>query len=378
VSAVADAARTGAERMPIQRQFAFWIAALAVVALALFILRDILLPFVAGLALAYLLDPLADRLQRLGLGRLGATVIILVLFVVGFLLALVLVIPFAVHQLQAFIDRLPQYVARLQQLAAERGGPLIERLGGADALPDMQRSIGNSVGQAAAWFGRFLQSLWAGGQAIISVFALLVVTPVVAFYLLIDWDRMVRTVDSCVPVRHRETVRSLAREIDDAIAGFIRGQTAVCLILGTLYAVGLSAIGLNFGALIGMTAGLLSFIPYVGSLTGLVLSVGVALVQFWPDWIMILATLGIFVFGQFIEGNILSPKLVGASVGLHPVWLMFALLAFGSLFGFVGLLLAVPLAAAVGVLARFALQRYLQSPLYHGGAVIVPPGETDA
>ncbi len=358
--------------MSIQRQLGFWIAALAVAILCLWVLRDILLPFVAGLALAYLLDPIADRFQRMGLGRLGATLVILVLFLCILVLVLVLVIPFVAHQLQAFIDRLPQYVARLQALAAQQGGPLIERLGGADALENMQRSIGNVIGQAVAWFGRFLQGLWSGGQAIINVFALLVVTPVVAFYLLVDWDRMVRTVDTWVPLRHRDTVRSLARDINQAVAGFIRGQAVVCLILGTMYAVGLTAIDLNFGALIGMTAGILSFIPYVGSLTGLLLSVGVALVQFWPDWSMILATLGIFVFGQFIEGNILAPKLVGTAVGLHPVWLMFALFAFGTLFGFVGLLLAVPLAAAAGVLARFALQRYMASPLYHGGAPADP------
>jgi predicted PurR-regulated permease PerM len=167
-------------------------------------------------------------------------------------------------------------------------------------------------------------------------------------------------------------VRQLAREIDGAIAGFIRGQAVVCFLLGTFYAVGLTLIGLNFGALIGMSAGLLSFIPFVGSLTGLILSVGVAIVQFWPDWTWSVATLAIFAAGQFIEGNILSPKLVGASVGLHPVWLMFALLAFGSLFGFVGLLLAVPLAASIGVLARYALSRYLASPLYHGGAASHP------
>jgi predicted PurR-regulated permease PerM len=165
----------------------------------------------------------------------------------------------------------------------------------------------------------------------------------------------------------------LAREINRAIAGFIRGQATVCLVLGTFYAVGLSLIGLNFGALIGMFAGLLSFVPYVGSLAGLVLSVGVAVVQFWPDWTWIGATLGLFITGQFIEGNILSPKLVGASVGLHPVWLMFALFAFGALLGFVGLLLAVPLAAIAGVLGRFALRRYLASALYHDGQPNLPP-----
>lgn len=350
-----------------QRQIGFWLLTLLLVALVLFVLRDVLLPFVAGLAVAYLLDPLADRFQRLGIGRLGATILILALFILFVVLALVLVIPFVAHQLAGFIDRLPGYVARLQALITQQGAPLIERLGGTDALGEMEKSVGNIVTQGATWLGAFLRSLWSGGQAIISVFGLLVVTPVVAFYLLVDWDRMVRSVDSWLPRRHRDTIRALAREIDQAMAGFIRGQSLVCLILGTFYAVGLMLIGLNFGVLIGMISGFLTFIPYVGSLTGLVLSVGVALVQFWPDWTMILATLGIFLFGQFIEGNFLSPKLVGASVGLHPVWLMFALLAFGSLFGFVGLLLAVPLAAAAGVLARFALQKYLDSSLYHGG-----------
>jgi predicted PurR-regulated permease PerM len=365
--------------MTVQRQIGFWLATLAALVLALFVLRDILLPFVAGFALAYLLDPLADRLQRIGLGRLGATLLILTLFVLFLVLALVILIPLAAHQLEGFIVRMPEYVSRLQGLAVRYGGPLIERLGGPDALSEMQRSVGDIVGQGAAWLGGFLRSLWSGGQAIISVFALLVVTPVVAFYLLIDWDRMVATVDNWLPRPQRDTVRILAREMNQAIAGFVRGQITVCLILGIFYAVGLSLIGLNFGALIGLTAGMLSFIPYVGSLTGLVLSVGIALVQFWPDWTWILATLGVFVFGQFVEGNILSPKLVGASVGLHPVWLMFALLAAGSLFGFVGLLLAVPLAAAIGVLARFALQRYMASPLYRGGAPQAVPGpETDA
>jgi predicted PurR-regulated permease PerM len=365
--------------MTVQRQAAFWGLALAVTVLALFVLRDILLPFVAGFALAYLLDPLADRLERLGIGRLGATIIILVLFVLLFILALVLVVPLIAHQLSAFVDRLPATVARLQQLLVEQGGPLIERWGGQDALQDIQRSVGDLVGQGVAWFGQFLQSLWSGGQALLGVFSLLVVTPVVAFYLLVDWDHMVATIDTWLPRRQRDTIRAIARDVDVALSGFIRGQATVCLVLGTLYAVGLSLIGLNFGILIGMTAGILSFIPYVGSLTGLILSVGVAIVQFWPDWTWIVATLAVFVAGQFIEGNILSPKLVGASVGLHPVWLMFALLAFGSLFGFVGLLLAVPLAAAVGVVLRHALRSYLASRLYSGGGPAAVPGpETDA
>jgi predicted PurR-regulated permease PerM len=364
--------------MTIQRQVGFWIGGLVVLVLSLYVLRDILLPFVAGLALAYLLDPVADRFERLGVGRLGATVLILVIFVLMFVLALVLVVPVVVNQLAAFIEALPALVGRLQVLLAERGAPLLEGLGAGNMLKDVEASLGDYLRQGAAWLVTFLRSLWSGGQAIVGVFALLVVTPVVAFYLLVDWDSIVETVDSWVPVRHRDTVRQLAHEIDMAIAGFIRGQAAVCLILGAFYAVALSFVGLNFGALIGMSAGILSFIPYVGSLTGLLLSVGVAIVQFWPDWIWILATLGIFVFGQFIEGNILAPKLVGRSVGLHPVWLMFALFAFGTLFGFVGLLLAVPLAAAVGVLARFGIRRYLASSFYDMPRPRPPSPETDA
>jgi predicted PurR-regulated permease PerM len=219
--------------------------------------------------------------------------------------------------------------------------------------------------------------VWSGSQSVLNVLSLIVVTPVVAFYLLVDWDRMIAKVDSWVPPRHRPTVRGLAKEINGAISGFIRGQALVCLLLGSWYAVALWLTGLNFGFLIGMIAGFLSFIPYVGSLTGLVLSVGVALVQFWPDWLMIGAVLAIFFSGQFVEGNILSPKLVGEAVGLHPVWLMFALFAFGSMFGFVGLLLAVPLAATAGVLARFGLRQYLASPLYAGGTLPHPGPETD-
>ncbi|WP_230531081.1 AI-2E family transporter [Microvirga roseola] len=357
--------------MTVQRQIGFWIAALAVTVLLLFVLRGILLPFVAGFALAYLLDPLADRLQRIGIGRLGASLLILVLFVLVFILTLVVLVPFAAQQVGAFVERLPGYVARLQELGAEQIGPLIERLGIEEALPAAPPSVANLISQGVAWFAAFMQGLWSGGQALLGIFSLLVVTPVVAFYMLVDWDRMVRTVDSWLPMRHRDTIRHIARDIDRAIAGFVRGQALVCIILGTFYAVSLALIGLNFGALIGMTAGFLSFIPYVGSLTGLILSVGVAIVQFWPDYAMILATLGIFVFGQFVEGNILSPKLVGDSVGLHPVWLMFALVAFGALFGFVGLLLAVPLAAAIGVIARFALRQYLASPLFRGTEPVI-------
>ena len=229
------------------------------------------------------------------------------------------------------------------------------------------KSIGDLVTQGVGWLTTFLRSLWSGGRALVSLFSLVVVTPVVAFYLIYDWHRMIASVDGSVPPRNRETVRRLAREIDAAIAGFVRGQTAVCLVLGSFYAVALTLTGLNFGLLIGLISGVITFIPYVGSMTGLTLALGVAVAQFWPEWTWIVTVLAIFLFGQFVEGNVLAPKLVGENVGLHPVWIIFALLAFGYLFGFVGLLVAVPLAATINILIRFALQRYRESALYTGG-----------
>lgn len=351
--------------MTFQRQAGFWIGTLVVLVFALWLLRDMLLPFVAGMALAYFLNPVATRLERLGVSRMVATLLIVGLFLMALLLVVIILGPLLVSQLTTFAQRIPSYVSALQKLLADENrewlGPLI-----GDHLPDIQKSLSDVLAQATAWVGRFAQGLWSGGQALVSVVSLVVVTPVVAFYLLYDWNRMVEAIDGWLPLAHRDTLRMLAREIDAAIAGFVRGQAGVCLILGSIYGVGLSLVWLNFGLLIGLMSGLLSFIPYVGSLTGLVTASGVAIVQFWPNWHSIVAVLGVFAVGQFLEGYVLSPKLVGGSVGLHPVWLMFALFAFGSLFGFVGLLLAVPMAAAVGVLARFAVRRYLASSFYTG------------
>ncbi|HUZ67318.1 MAG TPA: AI-2E family transporter, partial [Beijerinckiaceae bacterium] len=279
-------------------------------------------------------------------------------------------------QLTGFLANLPSYIAKAQTLASEQGAQLAERwgggffnkIGGPASLhaSDLQKSIGDFVGQALQWLIGVARGLWTGGQALLGLFSLLVVTPVVTFYILLDWRRMVATVDRWVPLDHRETVRELAREMDAALAGFLRGQSLVCLFLGLWYGIGLSLVGLNFGLLIGISAGVLSFVPYVGSLTALFVAALVALVQGWPHWTLLMEAIGVVVVGQFLEGNILSPWLVGSSIGLHPVWLMFALLSFGSLFGFTGLILAVPVAAASGVLLRFALRHYLASPIYRG------------
>jgi predicted PurR-regulated permease PerM len=348
--------------MTFERQLLFWLATVGVLVAMLWLLSEILLPFIAGMALAYLLNPLTNRLERFGVRRAIAASLIVGFVVLAFILLALLIVPVLANQLTALISNIPSYVLKLQGLI-DSELPWLRKLLGPD---DASKTIGDLVNQGAGYLVGFLRSLWSGGRSLISVFSLVVVTPVVAFYLICDWPRMVATVQKWIPVPHRATVQALALEIDAAIAGFVRGQTGVCLILGSFYALSLWTVGLNFGFLIGLISGLITFIPYVGSMTGLVLSVGVAIAQFWPDWTWIVVVLGIFLVGQFFEGNILAPKLVGENIGLHPVWLIFAMFAFGYLFGFVGLLVAVPLAAAIGVLVRFGIRQYLASPLYTG------------
>src|ERR1700730_17614599 len=359
--------------MRIEWQIGFWIGAFFLVVLLLWLFSGVLLPFAAAVAIGYLLNPLADRLERLGFNRLSATLFIFACFALVIVLIAVFILPVLWRQLTSFIEALPTYATKLEELVSrlsqDYGGVLMNKLGlsnkGGNELASATHDL---VAQAAQWAASFLNSLLTGGAALISLVSLLFVTPVVVFYMLLDWDKMLATIDGLVPLRHRETVRELAREIDRALAGFLRGPAIVCLFLGAWYGIGLSLIGLNFGLLIGITAGILSFIPYVGSLTALVLSSTVAIVQDWPQWRLLAMALAVFLIGQFLEGNILSPKLVGESVGLHPVWLIFALLAFGSLFGFTGLITAVPFAAAAGVILRFAVRRYRESNLYAGTA----------
>lgn len=354
----------------LRRQLMFWLAALIVFIFFLMMFRTILLPFIVGMALAYFLDPVADRLERLGLSRMWATVVILVTFIVVFVLSLMIIIPILASQLNEFIQHIPGYITQLQTYITTSNAAWLP--GWLSTQTDtIKENFSKYLSEGVGFLGTLLAQIWNSGKALVDIASLLVVTPVVAFYLLLDWDRMIAKVDGWIPRGHVATVREIAAELDSTIAGFVRGQGSLCLFLGIYYAVGLSLIGLNFGLLIGFLTGLLSFIPYVGSTVGLVLAAGVAVVQFWPDYVHLIIVVVFFFSGQFIEGNILQPKWVGKSVGLHPVWLMFALFAFGALFGFVGVLIAVPAAASVGVLVRFALSRYLESDLYYGQSTLV-------
>jgi len=356
--------------MTLGEQLRWW--GLAMLALLLFVwaFAGAVTPFLAGMALAYFLDPLADRLEARGLSRLAATCVITALALAGAVAAALVLIPLLLDQLNQVIAAAPQYVAALQDFIERQGAAYAPEAFGEGGV--LAKGLAQFEAQAKDWSLKIIGATWSGGLALIDFLALIIITPVVAFYMLLDWDRMIDEIDHWLPRRHAPTIRGIAADVDRVLAGFVRGQFSVCLILGSFYALALLAVGLNFGLVVGVFAGLISFIPFVGSLVGGALSIGIAAFQFWGDPVWIAVVAGVFMVGQAVEGNFLTPRLVGGSVGLHPVWLMFALSAFGAAMGFTGLLIAVPAAAVIGVLLRFGLEQYRLGRLYQGGEPLVP------
>jgi len=354
-----------------RQQALFWLAVTLALIVMLSILRQVLLPFVLGAGIAYLLDPLADRLQRFGISRLAATIMITIAATMVMIALIVGLLPLLIDQLASFATSLPRLFEKLRLLATQLADTWLSGYGAKFDL-GIEDAVKQIAQKAPSLLQRLAFSVWSGGMAFVNFLALLLVTPVVAVYLLKDWDNMIDKVDSWLPREHAETIRGLAVEIDTVISGFVRGQGTILVLLSAFYVAGLNLIGLDYALVIGLGSGLISFIPYVGAIVGLVVGGTVAVLQFWPEWPPIVGVLAVFFVGQTIEGNVLSPLIVGERVGLHPVWLILALFVFSFLFGLVGLLLAVPLAAAIGVLVRFALGIYLQSHFYQGDA---PPGD---
>ncbi len=345
-----------------RQQIYFWLGALAAFFLLVYLLSPILLPFVAGSAIAYFLNPAVHRLERWHVPRSLATVLALLLFVLVVLLIVALLVPLVQVQAGELSRRVPGMVAdargrfeQLMQLAQQQLAP--------DDVAKLRDALGAGIGNVASWIVRIVQGVLSSGIALANLLSLLFITPVVSFFLLRDWDRIVRHVDAWLPRHHAATIREQARLVDATLGGYLHGQLLVCLGVGIYYAAALSLIRLDFALIIGILAGILTFIPYVGFATGLVLALSLALLQF-GSFSGLLAVIVVFAIGQVLESNVLAPKLVGTRVHLHPVWVIFALLAFGSVFGFLGVLLALPTAAVIGVLVRFALARYLASPLY--------------
>ncbi|MEK9725338.1 MAG: AI-2E family transporter [Rhodospirillaceae bacterium] len=348
-----------------ERQAVFWVAGLGVFLLLIHLLSLILLPFVAGIAIAYFLDPVADWLEARKFSRTLATTVILAAF---FLLAaalLTMLFPLLQRQIVELIHIVPGIVEKVRtELLPWLQGVIADLP--ADMMEDIRNAAKDFAGNAVKWFTSVAGNLWSGGLAFFNMLSLLVITPVVAFYLLRDWDLITAKIDSWLPRRPAPTIREQFAEIDRTLAAFVRGQSSVCLALALFYGIGLTLVGLKSGLLVGLGAGLISFIPYLGAATGLAVGLGIALFQF-SEWTSIVIVAAIFLTGQTLESYVLTPRLVGDRVGLHPVWIIFALLAGGALFGFTGVLLAVPVAAVIGVLTRFAIGRYLNSALYDGG-----------
>lgn len=346
--------------LSVRQQAIYWGIAAAVFFLLLWGLGNVMLPFLVGGAIAYFLDPVADRLERMGLSRAAATAVISIIAVLAFILLALLIVPMLVRQLIQLVNSAPLIVGELQGFLTAKFPHIMDQ---DSVVRDTLGALGRTIqARGAELAGKLLSS----AMTVINAVVFIVVVPVVAFYLLLDWDHLVAKVDAWLPLDHKLAVRALAREVDRVLAGFVRGQVSVCLILGTYYSVALMLAGLQFGLIVGAIAGLVTFIPYVGALIGGSLGLGLALYQFWGEWVQIGVIAAIFGIGQFLEGNVITPRLVGKSVGLHPVWLLFALSAFGTVFGFVGMLVAVPVAAAIGVLTRFGISQYLNSRLYKG------------
>ena len=346
------------------RKASIWVVCVVVFGFIIHLLSSILLPFVVGMAIAYFLDPVADRMESKGLSRGGSTCLILLTFFVAAITLLLLLIPLLQTQVIDFAHLVPKIVEAGQAQIQ----PYLEQLRAnlsPDAMKGIREAAGTYAGKIANWLTQILAGLWNGGVAVFNVLSLIVITPIVAFYLLRDWDTITAKVDSWLPRPNAPTIREQLLAIDETIAGFVRGQSTVCLVLAALYGISLTVIGLKSGLLLGIGAGLISFVPYLGAAAGMVVGVGIAIVQF-PEWTTVAIVGAVFLFGQTLESYVLTPRLVGDRVGLHPVWIIFALLAGGAVMGITGVLIAVPTAAVIGVLMRFSLTRYMASDLYSG------------
>jgi predicted PurR-regulated permease PerM len=351
--------------MRVERQLWFWVAALIVLVFAIALLRDILLPFVTAIVVAYFLNPIADRLQARGLNRAWAAILIVGVVAVLLAFALILLVPVLVDQVRQMVTALPGETERFKAFVDRFGRDWL-----GPSFPSFQTALDRTLADLSqnwtAMAGAIMASVWSRGLALVNFVSLLLITPVVVFYLLVDWHPMLERVDNALPRDHAATIRRLAVGINDAVAAFIRGQGTICLLLGIFYAIGLSWAGIDYGLLVGLSTGLLAFIPIIGWMLGLIFAAILAVVQYWPDPAPLLKAIGVLVAGIAIDTAFLSPRFVGQKVGLHPVWMIFALFVFSYLFGLVGTLVAVPTAAAIGVLVRFAVQLYLDSSVYKG------------
>jgi len=350
------------------QRLALLVGLLVAFGVVLELFASVLLPFVAAGVIAYFLDPPATRLVQAGLRRSAAALVLIVALIVFAFMFALLLYPLIVAQIGILISRVPIYVALVHSFAQDSIANLQERLGPEFVNDKLRDLVSSQAGSMLDFASAALRQVIGSGFAIFNVLTLVVVTPIVAFYLLRDWPEVEDRVDSWLPRRYAGALRAQAREVNRILSAWLRGQAMCCVALALYYSVALSVVGLDLGLIVGLTAGILSFIPYVGTITGFVSAVLLALAQF-PTYAGLIKVVVVFIIGQLLEGYVIVPRFLGDRVELPAVWVIFALFAGGAAFGFVGVLLAVPVAATIGVLCRFWLRRYLASPLY-----LDPPG----
>jgi predicted PurR-regulated permease PerM len=345
-----------------EKTFQFWFIVAFFTLAFIWLFNGVLMPFVVGIALAYMLNPLVERMARYKIPRWAAAFIILFVFLFSALIALLFAVPVLIREMFDFIQLLPAMFNKGQEWIATTV-PMLEI---PNSLADIDKSaLSEKAGDILNASKNIMGNVLKGGMAIIGFISALILIPIISFYLMIDWPRLTNKVNDLVPEKNKSRVQSILGDIDASLSGFIRGQLSVCFLLGLFYAIGLSVMGLQYGFFIGVAAGVLSIIPFVGSIFGLVASVGMAFYQF-GGWEYPLIAFVIFTVGQLVEGNYLTPKLVGDSVGLHPIWVIFVLMAGGALLGLLGMLIAVPVAAIIAVLLRHGIDQYKQSTYYQG------------
>ena len=349
-----------------RRLYWIWIAVPIITILLIYFVSSILMPFVVGIAVAYFLDPIVDKLEELGISRTAATVFIIISFFAVVVLILLLLFPLLQSQFIGFLDKVPLLLGSLEEWVAPFKEAFVSRLA-SENLKELSGVSNPYSGPIVQGFGNIIKGILHGGLAIFNGVSLVLVTPVVIFYLLRDWDLIVKKVDNWLPRDFAPSIRVIVKDIDLTIAGFVRGQGVVCLFLAAFYGFFLTIIGLDFGLILGVSTGLISFVPYFGMLIGMAVTMAIAIFQY-GEFIPVVLVIAIFGVGQVIESMFLTPKLVGEKVGLHAVWVIFALMVGGAEFGFTGLLLAVPVAATIGVLVRFSITLYLKSALYTGSS----------
>jgi predicted PurR-regulated permease PerM len=346
------------------RQIWLWLSVAVLFGATLYFLEGILMPFLTGLLVAYAMNPAVRKFEKWGLSRTIGTSFMVISFFLLIGLLLFIAIPFVQAELLRLAARVPQYGERI--MASLK--PIFEDAFHYIEPHDVERlrALASSyLGDVVTWGLKLIAKILTNGLALANLLSLIVITPIVAFYCLRDWNLILNTIDRWFPRPYEPILRQLFTDINATIGGFAKGQAIVCLMVGTYYAIALTLAGLDFGVVVGILIGVMAFIPYIGAFMGCVLSIGIALAQF-TDWASVGIVAGIFIVGQSLEGYLFIPYFVGNRIGLHPVWVLFALLAGGVLYGFLGILFALPVGAALGVIVRYLREIYFKSFYYLG------------